>query len=99
VELGYFNLISRILIFSAIGSILSVNAGTMIVFLYMVATGQSEVNFKNLIKVPGYMVGAFGAIMAAFVVLVALPLNELFMYSSYLMYISQDINPKSKLNH
>ena len=92
-------MISRILIFSAIGSILSVNAGTMIVFLYMVATGQSEVNFKTLIKVPGYMVGAFGAIMAAFVVLVALPLNELFMYSSYLMYISQDINPKSKLNH
>ena len=39
------------------------------------------------------MVGAFGAIMAAFVLLVVLPLNELFMYSSYLMYISQDINP------
>ena len=45
------------------------------------------------------MVGAFGAIMAAFVLLVALPLNELFMYSAYLTYIAQDINPKSKLNH
>jgi hypothetical protein len=43
-ELGYFNLISRILIFSVIGSILSVNSGTIIVFLYMVATGQSEIN-------------------------------------------------------
>ena len=44
VELGYFDMISRILIFSAIGSILSVNFGTMIVFLFLVATGQSEIN-------------------------------------------------------
>ncbi len=52
-----------------------------------------------MVKVPGYMVGTFGAIMAAFVLLVALPLNELFMYSAYVMYIAQDVNPKSKLNH
>ena len=45
------------------------------------------------------MVGAFGVIMAAFVLLVAIPLNELFMYSAYLTYIALDINPKSKLNH
>ena len=45
------------------------------------------------------MVGAFGAVMAAFVLLVAFPLNELFMYSAYLMYIAQDVNPNSKLNH
>jgi hypothetical protein len=98
-ELGYFNLISRILIFSVIGSILSVNAGSIIVFLFMVGTGQSEINSSTLIKVPGYMIGAFGAIMAAFVLLIALPLNELFMYSAYLAYLAQDINPTSKLNH